>query len=134
MQPLRDADVAALQPFPEVYCRSAVQSSGSTLQWGSRVLSIVSVTKAPTVLLRTIAERLRHAIAEEGTTQNKVEAAVGFAVNRYATGKRGGSTVDVDKMKVLAHHLHVRVEWLVWGDGPRRSIPPREYETEIPAT
>lgn len=81
--------------------------------------------KEPALLLRTRAERIKHAVYElEGTSFQKVERALGFSdgdLSKYASGKRGVSTVDVDKMAALAAHLHVEFDWLVRGAGPVRS-------------
>lgn len=91
------------------------------------VLSDVSVTepKSPGLLLRTRAERIKYAVYElEGKSFQKVERALGFSdgdLSKYASGKRGGSTVDVDKMAALAAYLHVEFDWLVRGVGPVRS-------------
>jgi len=101
---------------------------GSTVKWqclyvGTTGLSNGTVNAdadKPVPLMRTIAERLQFALKKEGRSQNSLEAAVGFAVNRYATGKRGGTTVDVDKMKAIARELHVEFDWLVSGDGAMR--------------
>jgi|GEM_PF-6521891 len=80
---------------------------------------------SPALLLRTRAERIKHAVYElEGTSYQKVERALGFSdgdISKYASGKRGQSTVDVDKMAALAAYLHVEFDWLVRGAGPVRS-------------
>ncbi len=74
--------------------------------------------------MQTIGERLRFALEKEGRSQGDAERALGASakglVSRYATGKRGGSTVHVDKWKALARYLHVEFDWLVSGDGPMR--------------
>ncbi len=122
MRPLPDAADDEHPPFREVYCHTVVQSSGSAFTGPRPVLSDdrVSSPSVPTPLLSSIADRLKHALEKEGRSQNSLEKEVGFSVNRYATGKRGASYVDVDKMRVIANALHVRVEWLVWNDGSMR--------------
>jgi transcriptional regulator with XRE-family HTH domain len=80
-------------------------------------------TRKPVMLQQTRGDRLRHAVDEEGTSLQKVEAAVGFSkgfLSRYCRGERGGTLVDVDKMGALADLLHVRIEWLLYGRGPMR--------------
>jgi transcriptional regulator with XRE-family HTH domain len=80
-------------------------------------------THKPVMLLNTRGDRLRHAVDKEGTSLQKVEAAVGFSkgfLSRYCRGERGGTLVDVDKMGALADLLHVGVEWLLYGRGPMR--------------
>jgi hypothetical protein len=120
--PLQESAGDAQSTCPKYYCHSVAPSSGSVFTGAELWLSNGSVPAEPHLVhqLKTISDRFKHALTEEKRSQNSVESQVGFAVNRYATGKRGGSTVDVDKMKALADVLHVRVEWLVWGDGPMR--------------
>ncbi len=71
----------------------------------------------------SIGERLTFALKEEGRSQGDAERALGFSkgdLSKYAKGKRGGSTVHVDKWKALSRYLHVEFDWLVSGDGPMR--------------
>lgn len=105
----------------ELYCQTAALSTGSALRSAVAVLSDVSVPASkPLVSLDTLAKRIKHAIAEEGLSQNEVERRVGFGLSRYTTGKRGGTTVSVDKMQALANVLHVEPVWLLLGEGHMR--------------
>lgn len=105
MPTLRDAFVAAHPPYRQVYCRSTVLSISSGFTPEGDVLSDVSMPAKPLAELRTLADRLTYALDLEKKSQNEIEKQVGLGkgmLNRYASGKRGGSTVNVDKMVALA--------------------------------
>lgn len=98
----------------------------------------VPTAKVSPALLKTRAERIKYVVKLRGTTLGKVERALRFSdgqLSRYTTGKRGGSTIDVGKMKALAHHLDVAFDWLVSGDGPMlpggRGMTPFEEATAL---
>ncbi len=80
------------------------------------------VTSKPANVM-TLAERLQAALALEERSQNAVERQAGLKtgqLSNYATGKRGGSTIAVDKLRALADVLHVTFDWLAFGEGPMR--------------
>ncbi len=115
---------AVLQPCSNDYCRTAELSISSTFTEAPHKLSDVSMTASKSLdQLRTLADRLNYALDLEKKSQNEVEKQAGLGTgmfSRYANGKRGGTTVNIDKLVALADVLHVRAEWLVLGNGPVR--------------
>jgi transcriptional regulator with XRE-family HTH domain len=81
------------------------------------------MTASKLAKLATLAERLRFAIEAEGHSPTSVERTLRFSqgqMSRFLSGSRGVTTIDPDKMRVLADYLHVRFEWLVLGRGAMR--------------
>lgn len=82
----------------------------------------------------TLAERVTFAMIAEGRERKvgPTEQQVGYSaghLGRIMKGERGGTTVDVNRLKMLADLLHVERAWLVLGEGPMR----REGRTPTPA-
>lgn len=108
------------------YYRTLALSNASGFTAPGVALSNDSGMSKPAALM-TLGERLKVAIKAEGrdgeVSQNEFERQAGLKrgqLSTYARGKRGGSTIAVDKLRALADVLHVSFDWLAWGEGPMR--------------
>ncbi len=124
MSPHPDVVADARLPYQDGYCQTSGLSTVNGFTDTDAVLSNDRVPQPkPPSLLKTRAERIAYALDIEKKSQAEVERKLGFSkgdMSKYASGQRGGSTVQVDKMAAVARELHVEFDWLVRGAGPMR--------------